>query len=387
MKSDISENVILYDWLTVSSKNEDPQAWVKLLGMESFGWDELGHGRSGYRKGLCFGSISILYDGNPGMGACLDMSGQGCRSFEEYGTGDFDGLFRLFQQGEGYHVTRLDVAFDDHSGILDIWQLFRDTDKVDEDAEQQFVSKFRKSKVEKEFDDGRPGITVYHGSKKSAVLIRIYDKAAERGLPKEQHWVRVELQLRDERASAFCFDPAPIGVLFRGVLANYVRYVDDPGTDSNRWRWPMKPYWEDLIEQVGRIRLYVKPGVEYNIGQLNNFVFEQASNAMAAAFQIYGVPFCVQKIQERKVMENPKYKRLVEQYGKNKSKVRAALGPGGEVHRAIPGGQLLGEAGKPRPGYGGTPGRTGPGLEPASGADHGQAPRDDGHPGPGEEAP
>ena len=78
---------------------------MKLLGMERCGWDELGHGRNGYRKGLYFASISILYDGNPGMGACLDMSGQGCRSFEEYGTGDFDGLFRLFQQGEGYHVT------------------------------------------------------------------------------------------------------------------------------------------------------------------------------------------------------------------------------------------------------------------------------------------
>lgn len=381
MKSDISKNVILYDWLTVSSKNEDPQAWVKLLGMESCGWDELGHGRNGYRKGLYFGSISILYDGNPGMGACLDMSGQGCRSFEEYGTGDFDGLFRLFQQGEGYHVTRLDVSFDDHSGILDIERLFDDT------RSKELVNRFRKYGVQEEFDDGRPGITVYHGSKKSAVLIRIYDKAAERGLPEDQHWVRVELQLRDERASAFCFDPAPIGVLFRGVLVNYVRYVDDPGTDSNRWRWPMKDYWSDLIEQVGRIRLYVKPGVEYNIGQLDRFVFEQASNAMSAAFQIYGVPFCVQKIQERKVMENPKYKRLVEQYGKDKSKVRAPLGPGNEVHRAIPGGQLLGEAGEPRPGYGGTPGRSGSGLEPAPGADHGQAPRDDGDPGPGEEAP
>ena len=61
---------------------------LKLLGMEGCSWDELGHGRNGYRKGLYFGSISILYDGNPGMGTCLDMSGQGCRSFEEYGTGE-----------------------------------------------------------------------------------------------------------------------------------------------------------------------------------------------------------------------------------------------------------------------------------------------------------
>lgn len=338
----------------MSSKDEDPQSWVKLLGMENRAWDDLGHGGDGYRKGIYFASISILYDGNPGMGSCLNMSGQGCRSFEEYGTGDFDGLFRLFQQEEGYHVTRLDVAFDDHSGILDIQQLFLDSDK--QDGEQQFVSKFRKSRIEKEFNDGRPGITVYHGSRKSAVMIRIYDKAAERGLPEDQHWVRVELQLRDERAEAFCFAGEPIGVLFRGVLVNYVRYVDDSGTDSNRWRWPMKPYWEDLIEQVGRIRLYVKPGVEYNIGQLDKFVFEQASNAMAAAFQIYGVPFCVQKIQERKVTENPKYKRLVEQYGKKKPEVRAAVGPGDEVHRSIPGGQFLGETGEPGAGHGGTPG-------------------------------
>ncbi len=365
MKSDISENVILYDWLTVSCKDEDPQTWVKLIGMEACGWEELGHGRNGYRKGIYFGSVSILYDGNPGMGSCLDMSGQGCRSFEEYGTGDYDGLFRLFQSDSRFHVSRLDVAFDDHSGILDIRQLFRDTDN--QDGEQQFVSKFQKSKIEKEFDDGRPGITVYHGSKKSDIRIRIYDKAAERGLPKDQHWVRVELQLRNERTSAFCFAKEPIGELFRGVLVNYVRYVDDPGTDSNRWRWPMKPYWEELIQQVGRITLYVKPGVEYNIRQLDNFVFSQASNAIAAAFRIYGVPFTVQKIKERKVMENPKYKRLVEEYEQKQSKVCPAVGSGDEVHRGVPGGQFQPEAGELRPGHGGTPGADGPGLGTAPG--------------------
>jgi len=372
LKSDISENVILYDWLTVSCKDEDPQTWVKLIGMEGFTWDDPGHGGDGYRKSIRCHDIYVFYDGNPGMGSCLNMSGQGCREFEEYGTGDYDGLFRLFQRDSSFHVTRLDVAFDDHSGILDIQRLFRDTDNTD--GEQEFVSKFRTSDIRKKFVDGRPGITVYHGSKHSDVLIRIYDKAAERGLPEDQHWVRVELRLRNERASAFCFDPAPIGELFRGVLVNYVRYVDDPGTDSNRWRWPMKPYWEDLIEQVGRITLYVKPGVEYNIRQLNNFVFEQASNAIATAFKIYGVPFCVQKIQDRKVMDNPKYKRLVEEYEQKQSEVREIIRQSGEVHRSVPGGQLQPEAGELRPGHGGTPGAAGPGLEPAPGSDQRQAP-------------
>lgn len=89
----------------------------------------------------------------------------------------------------------------------------------------------------------------------------------------------------------------------------------------------MKPYWEDLIEQAGRIQLYVKPGIEYNIRQLDAFVFEQAGNAISAAIEIYGASFFLNKIRERDILENPKYKRLVEQYGKKKPKVRPSLGP------------------------------------------------------------
>ena len=169
-------------------------------------------------------------------------------------------------------------------------------------------------------------------------MIRIYDKAAERGLPEEQHWVRVELQLRRDRASQFAFAAVsePIGTLFRGVLVNYVRYVDDPGADTNRWRWPMKPYWAELIDQVGRISLFVKPGVEYNIRQLDHYVFNQASNAIGAAIDIYGAPFFMEQIQKRR-SDNPKYRRLVEQYGKDKSKMRAAFrSSGGEAGAADP---------------------------------------------------
>lgn len=336
MKSSISENVILFDWLTVSCKEEDPWYWVTLLHMEDLAWTAMEKGRHGYRNGIYFGSISILYDGNPDMGVCLDMSGQGCRTFEEYGSGDFIGLFRLFSQDDRFHITRLDVAFDDHSGILDIRQLFHDTD--DQDGGQQFVSKFRKSKIEKSFQDGRSGISIYHGSEQSEIMIRIYDKAAERGLPEEQHWVRVELQLRRDRASQFAFAAVsePVGTLFRGVLVNYVRYVDDPGADSNRWRWPMKAYWEELIDQVGRISIFVKPGVEYNIRQLDHYVFDQAANAIGASIDIYGAPFFMEQIQKRR-SDNPKYRRLVEQYGKDKSKMRAAFrSSGGEAGAADP---------------------------------------------------
>ena len=372
MRSSISENVILFDWLTVSCKEEDPWYWVTLLHMEDLAWTAMEKGRNGYRNGIYFGSISILYDGNPDMGICLDMSGQGCRTFEEYGSGDFIGLFRMISQDDRFHITRLDVAFDDHTRILDIRQLFYDTD--DQDGGQQFVSKFRKSKIEKSFQNGRSGISIYHGSEQSEIMIRIYDKAAERGLPEEQHWVRVELQLRRDRASQFAFAAVsePIGTLFRGVLVNYVRYVDDPGTDSNRWRWPMKSYWEDLIDQAGRITLFVKPGVEYNIRQLDHYVFEQAVNAIGASIDIYGAPFFMEQIQ-RKRSENPKYRKLVEQYGKDKSKMRAAFRQGSEIHRELPWREFFAEAGELCPGHGGAPGTAGTGLGASERGDSGQA--------------
>ena len=283
--------------------------------MESVSWEELTHGRNGYRKALYYGSISILYDGNEGMGICLDMSGQGCRTFEEHGSGDFDGLFRMVQDNpQQFHMTRLDVAFDDHTGILPIQQIFDDTDR------QEYVSKFRQSRIEKQFVDGRPGITVYHGSKKSDVLFRIYDKAAERGFPAEQHWVRMEMQLRDDRALAFVQAPEPVGITFRGVLVNYLRYVDPDPFDSNNRRWQTKGYWEDLIEQVGRIMLYVKPGLEYNIMQLDHFVFDQAGNAIAAALEIHGAAKFFDRLKSRGTVDNPKYRKLVDEYGKKREK-------------------------------------------------------------------
>lgn len=359
----------------MSCKSEDPETWIRLVGMEGLGWEAMERGRNGYRKGLYYGSVCVLYDGNEGMGTCLDMSGQGCRAFEEYGSGDFDGLFRLARDDpENFHIARLDVALDDHTGILDIQRLFQDTDNL------EFVTKFRKARIVKEFDNGQPGISVYHGSRKSEVLLRIYDKAAERGLPEDRHWIRTELQLRDERALAFTQRPEPIGEAFRGVLGHYLRYVDPNPMDSNTRRWPTKGYWADLLAEAARIPLYVKPGVEYNISQLENFVFNQAGSAISAMLEIVDFPVFMERMRRKREegVRNPKYERLVQEYGRRRRRekqpeVRPADGQGHEVHRGLPGGQLLGTPGEPGPGLHGTPGQPGHGLGPPPGPGLGQA--------------
>ena len=232
------------------------------------------------------------------------MSGQGCRTFESLGTGDFDKLFSFVLQGHA-HITRLDVAFDDHTGLLDINQL------DDDSRAGNVVSRFRTRGGTWETDSKTLGKSVTFGSQKSDIYIRIYDKAAERHCEDGTHWIRVEMQLRRDRALSFIGLDGTFGERFSGVLVNYVRFVEPLEGDSNKWRWPMKDYWSDFLGDAVKISLYVKPGMEYNIDHLDSYVFHQAGNAIDAAVQIYGIRGFLDRLKERHTLPNPKYKQLI----------------------------------------------------------------------------
>lgn len=189
------EDKIIYDWVSITSKIHSPDDFIRLLGLDhdSISWEKV-KGAHGYRDRLYWEKISIHYNGADGMGIWLEMSGQGCRAFETFGSGDYEALFsEVFENPGDMNITRLDVAFDDHSGLLDIAEICEDTRK------QEYVSRFQGWEVV----DSDKGSSVTFGSRSSEILIRIYDKAAERGFDDGRHWVRVELQLRRERARAF----------------------------------------------------------------------------------------------------------------------------------------------------------------------------------------
>ena len=211
-------NLVMYDWVSITSKIHSPQNFIELLGMQNVSW-ELVKGARGYMDRLYWGSISIHYNGREDMGVWLEMSGQGCRSFETFGNGDYESLFDEVRQNSGeMNLTRLDVAFDDHEGLLDFGVLLEDTRSFD------YVSKARRWDISESWDDLKrvKGYSIYHGRKVSEILIRIYDKAAERGFDDGRHWIRVELQLRDSRALAFLDASGEIGDRFSGVLRNYL---------------------------------------------------------------------------------------------------------------------------------------------------------------------
>lgn len=300
------ENLILFDWLTFTSHCDSPETIMRMLGLEKVPWQKMDKGRNGYRGRFYFENISILFDGAENMGVCVDMTGTGCRAFETYSTINWTELMQiLLYNSDDYNVTRLDMAFDDHTGILDIDQLRDDTD------DHLYVSRSRSWKVEY----GSAGTTIYHGSPKSNMYIRIYDKAAEREL-ENVHWIRVEMQMRDEIAQGFISGLMhnPVGDQFRGVLHNYLRYVVQPEVDTNMSRWPTAPYWEKLLEGVRQIRCWSAPGVEYNEFHLSNYVINQAGNALDCYLRIFGMDDLVRELGQRSVKMSPKYQRLLTKY-------------------------------------------------------------------------
>lgn len=297
-------DIVIYDWLSITSKIHEPRDVIDILGISQECWQVV-NGAHGYKSRLYYESISIHFDGSEEMGVWLEMSGQGCRAFESYGNGDYENLFWLVADNQGdMKITRLDVAYDDHDGILDIQQICGDT------LDGKFVSKFNDWQV----IQGSKGSSITHGSMKSDIFVRIYDKAAERGITDGSHWIRVELQLRRDRAMSFAYLNETIGKRFSGVLMNYLRYVEPNELDNNRWRWELLDYWALLIGSAERINLYEKPGAEYNIEQLENFVVRQAGNAIDTYMQIRGMEGFMESIKERGTMRNPKYTQLLEKY-------------------------------------------------------------------------
>ena len=300
----MNTDLVLIDWLSITSKIHTQQQIIALLGMESATWT-ITKGAHGYKDRLYYNCISIHYNGSPDMGVWLEMSGQGCRCFESVGHGDYDMLLQLVQDNpEQMKVTRMDVAFDDHSGILDIQQICQDT------RLQNYVAKA----IAWQVVESNKGAAVYIGSQQSDVLIRIYDKAAERNITDGSHWVRVELQLRRDRALEFSRLPGTIGERYAGVLVNYLRYVVPADDDSNKWRWPLTDYWADLIGAAAALSIYTKPGLEYNVLRCERYVYTQAGNAIDALIKCYGPEQFLDKLHKRTVRPNPKYTHMIDEF-------------------------------------------------------------------------
>jgi len=314
MSDSVKKNCILFDWFSMTSTNDTLFSWISRLRLDKCQFTErVGGpaGKYGFKKTYSFMHINIYTNHfNDDSLTMLDMSGQGCREFETYGSGDFVYLFRLCCTHDSYNVTRLDVAHDDHEGLLNIDTVWRETMALN------YVSKARKNIKTSEYNGDFEEKSIMFGKKSSEVYVRIYDKAAERGYDSDVHWVRTEIVLKHDRAAEFLrmyLGGMPIGKLFYGVLNNYIRFIVPDPTESNKSRLKVRKWWLKFIGSVERISVYVKKDVEYNLHKLKRYVFHQCGNSIETLIRCIGGGDFFTELLERDTRLTERQKVLIKQ--------------------------------------------------------------------------
>ena len=252
--------------------------------------------------------ISFLYDGNDDMGIHVSVSGSAVRYFLDCYFKKYDCCDTPFG-GVAYEVESFDdtVLKDVLKDILDIGQVTRLDLAVDDKGcafytceevcnifqNGLYTSRFKTYdfvfKGGKGFCSGR---TLYLGSRKSELFIRIYDKQLEQNSKKKGAvsfpWVRWEIQLKGARAnvvSLLLVGGGTLSDITLGILSNYLRIIiKDNVRDS---RCSTDPKWKAFLDGVKKIRI-CSPKVEKTIDDKRNWLKKQVAPTLAGLYEIDG---------------------------------------------------------------------------------------------------
>lgn len=239
-------NTITIDYVTFVWDTKTVSEAIHALGLSASTWTTKA-GHHPYAHIQRAGNISIAYDNYNERGVFVTLTSQGCREFETFSSIGWADLFGIIRGGEG-HTTRLDIAFDDRTGVLNMQRMKHDRDVANYRSLLSYTAEHRSHK------ENIMGMSLYFGAKGSNTNIRIYDKDAEQG-GLGTHWIRVELQLRDAYADTVVKSGLSIPCIFSSVLKKYLVFLQPNPTDSNKCRWPVAPYWNTLLEGAQTLTL------------------------------------------------------------------------------------------------------------------------------------
>lgn len=247
-----------------------------------------------YTDGLYFSGILIAWNTDV-LGLIsdtfLDISGKGCRYLEQLHDLQFDWFNFLNSYDSDLlnsqaHISRIDIALD----------------LEDEEIPYAVFQKYALNELYVCRSKLLPKVVmmreenIYFGSEHSDRLLRIYNKALEQGLP-GTYWIRLEFQLRNACAMSWYLNwrqrsDRDIGYLFRGVLADYLRFVTPPKgmktsieeikRNRNQRILPTAPWWDKLLASAERIPQLYLPGEEYTISKLEHYLKKQTYSSIKA---------------------------------------------------------------------------------------------------------
>lgn len=269
------------DWLsfTVLNNNYSVEDVCNFLGYAFHDFTEMPKGGNGYSSMIKLDGfpVMILYNGKSDMGIHVSISGSAITEvLSKYKESKkIDGAFGSGYLGtygiESYlseflkeirsigQLSRIDLALDDQTN-----DYFSLDDLLSYVQNEQVVSKFRGYRHIKEssLSGELNGQGIYFGSRKSDIMLRVYDKKIEQ--EKKGHvvdcnsWVRWEFELKNDRANSVAdliIANSDIGYIFTGILNTYFRVINLD--DTNRSRCSMLSLWADFVDNIHKIKLSV----------------------------------------------------------------------------------------------------------------------------------
>lgn len=194
-------------------------------------------------------------------------------------------------EGKGGSIKRMDLAFDDFGGLLDIDEMYR---KI---LSGELQTRFRRATRIDGANVGenkKTGFTVNLGRRSSESFIRIYDKHLERVArgeerPEGEKWVRVELELKGKKADAFAklllsedHDEAEYdeGQLCSMLLLGLLDFKTVSMFDENKSRWPTSHWWMKFVGVQEKLCLRV-PKVEKTLEDTKRWIRVQVATSLA----------------------------------------------------------------------------------------------------------
>ena len=271
---------VLVDYLTFSDSVENVFNIIESLGLTDVKWTTM-RGRYGWRDAMFYRGVTIYTGGRDDIG--VNLSGRGCRTVESVRPG-FDWLGLLMhllyneRQNQG-HISRLDIAADDHEELLDMQKIFRYI------ASDRYICKAK-------FRTWTQGSEehCYFGSPSSDRRVRIYNKALEQGKP-EEHWIRAEMQMRDDAAVSFLLslevERLQIGETYAGVLLNFLRFISEPVSGHAYDRAVVVRWWSKFLGTLRKLPVLHLPGDDYTLLSVYGFLEHQASSSLRLWLEVH----------------------------------------------------------------------------------------------------
>ena len=264
---------MLFDYVKIRFPTLDIQHIIKdilKLNINYMLHEDYGH--YSYTEHYSLGDIFIYTSADEEKGVLLELKGRGCRQFESYLLAQERSWYDFLMDAlvDGGVMKRIDLAINDHMGILDIPELAEKCRKREYIGKSRSYKFYLSGELIKHREDDREymGRTLYLGSLKSDVYFCIYEKDYEQykkhDIPIADAEVknRFEIRLKNERAFYAIRDllehDNPERTAFQ-IINRYVRFVDRDDTKP-RSDWRISEEWAWFIgEHRGSLKLTTKP--------------------------------------------------------------------------------------------------------------------------------